>query len=767
KTSINFSESGIDFIEFDIEIDRDATPGTRDIQLNLTVGGILYDTVDIHLDIRLPEYSILMESFHGLNDWFPEISFNQMGFYEFMSDIYDLNISVDYSMEYWTPDYDRDTDNSILTEERLAQYDLVLLQTPVLPYSPIEVINLKNYFDNGGNLLFFGTRYQDMVIDNINDLFTQLGFDILINEENIMNDNWRGISTTVSSQSVSNFNNSSIFDNVGKFQWLYGNTFNVLGNAESIATINGKSVAALYNGSQQGKGKFLAFGDFHWAYTGYTSQSYSQDHFNLLKNSIDYLLPEEDVSISINLVSERTSNSLINLSVFIKDQVSETPLTSYDSLNVTVNNEAFTDIIIINDTLSSSGIYFNYSYNLPIPSYIPYSFTLNLTIGSNSYIKSSKILYYNNSKVPIIGNLSSSSTSITRANGQTINLIANLDKSTYGSIDALLSIYSYSFFNSEKSVNKTLSLSHFGSNSYRTIFDPQTNDPSGYAIFYVIASNENYSNPNSPRHSFQIVNNPPEILDTTSFFNFGGNLDVSFEETESDDGSLVYTAPQTSIFNFFIDVQDSVFYEDGKSNMRVFVNMFMASVTDDGFLIFILPRTIGVAELSYQSSSAKYEGIFAIPNSLEYSTLDGTKAVTTAPGFNFITNLGYLGILFITVYDSEGGGDDFIIILHITGSPFDPSIFIFIFIAIIALIAISSILVYYRRRKRISRITLSKPEYQNYYYQSSYDTQEEEYITPEPLDPSGTSIYCPFCGFLVRTPKKFCPSCGESLTFNE
>ncbi|MHA1931927.1 MAG: S8 family serine peptidase [Promethearchaeota archaeon] len=767
KSSIIFSDSGIDFLEFDIEIDKDAIPGTRDINLNLTEGGTIYDTIDIHLDIVLPEYRILMESFHGLNDWFPEISFNQIGFYEFMSDIYDLNISIDYNMEYWTPDYNKDAGNSILTEERLAQYDLVLLQTPVLPYSPIEVNNLKNYFDNGGNLLFFGTRYQDMVIDNINHLFTQLGFDILINEENIMNDNWRGISTTISSQSITNFNNSSIFDNVGKFQWLYGNTFDVLGNAESIATTDGKSVAALYNGSQQGKGRFLAFGDFHWAYNGYTSLSFSQDHFNLLKNSIDYLLPEEDVSISINLGSERTSNSLINLSVYLKDQVSETPLTSYANLSVTVDNEAFTDLIIINETQSSNGIYFNYSYNLPTPSYIPYSFTVNLTIGSNSYIKSSKILYYNNSKVPIIENLSSSSTTITRANGQTNNLIANLDKSTYGSIDAFLSIYSYSFFNSEKSVNKTLSFSHFVSNSYRNIFDPQTSDPSGYAIFYVIPSNENYTNPNSPRQSFQIENNPPEILDASSIFNFGGNLDVTFEETESDDGSLVYTAPQASVFNFFIDIQDSVSYEDGKSNMRVFVNMFLASVTDDGFLIFILPRTIEAAELSYQSSSARYEGLFTLPNSLEYSTLEGTKTVTTAPGFSFVTNLGYLGILLITVYDSEGGWDDFIIILHITGSFFDPSLIIFVLVAIVASIAIVSTLLYYRRRKKMSRITLTTPEYQNYYYQSSYDNQEEEYLTPEVLDPSGTSMYCPFCGFLIRTPKKFCPSCGESLIFTE
>ncbi|GAH53698.1 unnamed protein product, partial [marine sediment metagenome] len=277
----------------------------------------------------------------------------------------------------------------------------------------------------------------------------------------------------------------------------------------------------------------------------------------------------------------------------MKDQISETPLTSldYDTLDIVVENEAYTEIIIINESLSNNGIYFNNSYNLPTTSYIPYTFTVNLTIGADSYVKTSKLLYYDNSKVPMIANLSSSQNSITRGIGQNVNLIASLDKSTYGSIDGFLSIYSYSFLNSEKSVNKTLSLSHFTSNDYGNTFDPQTSDPSGYGIFYVIPSFENYTNPNSPRHSFRIENNPPEILEASSIFNSPRITDTTFEDTESDDGSSAYTANQGSGFNFFVDVEDTVNYEDSKSNMRVFINMFMASVINN-YLIFIFPRTI-------------------------------------------------------------------------------------------------------------------------------------------------------------------------------
>ncbi|MFW9822805.1 MAG: S8 family serine peptidase [Candidatus Thorarchaeota archaeon] len=768
KPSISFSNSGIGFIEFDIEVNKDAVPGGRDIQLNLTIGATLYDTIDIHLDIELPEYRILMESFHGLNDWFPDFSFSQLGFYEAMSDIHEMNISIDYSMEYWTPDYDRNNGSSILTEEKLAQYDLVFLQTPILPYSPLEVNNLKNYFDNGGNLLFFGTRYQDMVLDNINNLFAQLGLDILISEENIMNDNWLGISTTVSSQSITNLNNPIIFDNVTRFQWLYGNSFTVSNNTESIATKDGKTVVALYNGSQHGKGNFLAFGDFHWAYNSYSSQIYSQDHVSLLKNSLEYLLSGENVSINIDVGSERTSSSLINISVYIKDQITEVPLTTldYDNLSVIIENGAFSEEIFLNTSLSNNGIYFNYSYNLPAPSYDPYIITINLTISSNSIIKHSKLLYYDSSKVPKINSLVANVPSITRANGQTVDLIVNLDKPSYGNFEAYLSIYSFSFFNTKKSVNKTLSFSHLIGNNYRDVFDPLTSDPSGYAVFYVMPSSDNYTNPNSPRITFQIENNPPEILKASSFFNYGSNPDITFDETEENDQSFVYSVTQGSIFNFFIDVQDTVSYEDSNSNMRVFINMFMASVNNDSFLIFILPRTLIVTELMYQSFSDVYEGIFILPNSLDYNTLEGIKTVSTAANFDTTTNQGYLGILYITVFDSEGGIDEFLIILYILGTPPDFSSFMFIIIGIVAVVGIVSMIIYYAVRRKRPRVTLTEPRYQDYYYQTAIETPEEEYITPEPVDHTGTSIYCPFCGYYVRTPKKFCPNCGESLMFN-
>ena len=762
KTSIVFSDSGIGFVELDIQVNKDAIPGIRNFQLNLTNGGQLYDSVAITIEIRLPEYKILMESYHGLNDWFSSLSYYQMGFYEAMSDISEFNISIDYKMEHWTPDYNSDFNNSILTEERLGQYDLVILQMPILPYSFLEINNLKTYFDNGGNILFLGTRYQDMVVDNINDLFSKLDIGVEINEENIMDVEWVGIGAILNSQGVDNLDNPSIFEDVGNFTWFLGNSFTVSNNAESIATLENKTVVAMYNGTTEGKGRFLAFGDFYWLFSEYRSSTYSQDHSNLLKNVLEYFLPEEEVSINIGLESERSFDSTIEISLYLKNQTTESPITTsdYNSLSMKIENNNFSKTIALNTSYADAGVYFNMSFNLPYPSHSPYSIVVNLTINSKNYSKTTKILFIDKDKIPKINSLLITEGEISRSVNNSTDIVVELDNSTYGDVNAFLSIYSYSFFNSKKSVNKTLTLSHTTLNYYAVNFDPEVTDPSGYGIFYIQPTNSNYTVPNSPRLFFDIINNPPEIVETNSFFNFGGNSDILFNDTESDDGSLVYSTTQGTTFNFKVEVMDTVNYEDDPDSMRVFVNLLICSVTEDGFLILIFPSSFTFDELEYQLTSNYFEGSFKIPNSMSYNSISGTKSISTASSYNDSTKEGYLGILIITVYDSEGEAEDFIIILLISGSGINLDLTLIIIFSVIGLIAISSFSIYFIRRRKTRRITYSPTPYSNYQYESYYETEEDNgYITPI----MEYAMYCPFCGKGIKTPKKFCPHCGESL----
>lgn len=61
-----------------------------------------------------------------------------------------------------------------------------------------------------------------------------------------------------------------------------------------------------------------------------------------------------------------------------------------------------------------------------------------------------------------------------------------------------------------------------------------------------------------------------------------------------------------------------------------------------------------------------------------------------------------------------------------------------------------------------------KEVYQESYQQPIQKSQEinepGQPITPSKLQVEGR-FYCPFCGYLIEKPKKFCPNCGERLSF--
>jgi subtilisin family serine protease len=158
KSQLSFTDAGVSFIGLQIDINHNAMPGLRLFTLNMTSGADLYYEINISISIKYPEFRILLDSYHGLNDWSPLASVYQMSFYDWMRDITDMDIAIDYLAEYWTPNYNKSLDNSLLTEEKLAQYDIVVLQNPIIPYTPLEITNLKNYYENGGNMLFLGTR---------------------------------------------------------------------------------------------------------------------------------------------------------------------------------------------------------------------------------------------------------------------------------------------------------------------------------------------------------------------------------------------------------------------------------------------------------------------------------------------------------------------------------------------------------------------------------------------------------------------------------
>jgi subtilisin family serine protease len=765
KSQIIFTDAGVGFVALGAEINSNATPGTRTFEINVTSGVRLYDTIIVSIEVRLPEYKILMESYHGLNDWFPELSFYQMDFYNWMKDITDMNISIDYLAEFWTPDYNRDSSNSILTEELLAQYDLVVLQNPILPFNPLEFINLKDYLDNGGNVLFLGTRYQDLGVNNINDLFSYLNVGIEINEENIADENWLGIGATVSPQSITATNHSLIFQDVNKFIWNYGSTLTVTGSAEVIASSEGKTVAAAYDNRTAGGGRFVAFGDLHWTAELYESSSYLQDHQFLTRNLMNYFFDKDNISIDIFLPSENTPSPQVNISIYLKDQNGEVPIdSSYLNtyLNVSIENDGYFETI--NMVSSSDGISINNTFSLPTTSDKPYIIKANLTFGDKTYNKTSKILYYNSTKIPQISSIYST-TYLERNGLDSLDINATLDGNSYN-VTSYLSILPYSYYNEEGTINKTFTLSNPppDPSEYSNSYNLTSADPSGFAIFYILPYNPsfNYYNPNSPRLVSEIVNNPPEFVEeTSSVIIIDSSQIIYFDETHSEDSVNVYTVSQGNQLDFEINVTDSVNYEDQNSlGMRVSVNLFIVSISIDNTIVLINPRTYIYSDMAYVSSSNTHNGRFTIPYTMSFPSITGTKQLSTASQYDSVNGDGYLAILMITVFDSEGESEYFIIALLIqptlTLDLMIPLIIIGVVVVIGLIVGISLFL----RKKRRSRLSTPLGGYYEQNYGDDSVQESQEYA-------QGYIHYCPYCGYQLTSQRNFCPSCGKSLKFQE
>lgn len=778
KSQVSFTNVSVGFISLDIKINKDAAPGIRTFGLNVTSGSTLYDSIEISINVKLPEYKILMESYHGLNDWLPELSFYQMRFYDAMDSLSELNISIDYGAEYWTPYYNKDTDNSILTEEKLAQYDLIVLQNPILPFSPLEMDNIKDYFDVGGNIFFLGTRYQDLCSENLNELFNHLQLGLQINEENIDYTNWLGIGFQTNTGSVTGLNSTAIFNGVDKFAWSYGNTFTTLGNIDSIASIGDKTVAAAYDESSPEKGKFVAFGDLHWLTNSFTEANYQQDHTNLLTNLMGYFFGQEEISIKLALNTEWTSNPQINFSVYVKDQITDIPIASSilnSNLTLTIENDGYSENIILNSP--SNGIAINYTYSLPNPSDKPYVITVNLTLGSEIYSKTTKILYYDVNKMPQI-NLLTMTSAVSR-NGSPLSIMAQLDKANYD-VTAYLSLYSFGvdyydplylfthpLYNSRKTLNKTLN--NFNnvppSTMYTTSYTPTMNDPAGFAVIYILPKNltSNYYNPFSQRYKSSILNSFPEFDEFNSTF----TIDDSIERTFDQSIGYMYPVTQGDAINFKVDTYDSVLYEDqDNSNMRVFVNFFIATIAQfggDNYIMPIFPSVFPLTELSYQSGSDIHQGTYTIPYNVQYSTISGLNSISTETDFDQFSTEGYLAVLWITVIDSDGGTNVFIILLNILPGPVPFDLIFALIIAVIIILSVLIVLMLVLRKMKKSRKLHAEAPHE--YYQP---------YTPQEYQPSGdqdttTPIYqrslgfCPYCGFKLGTLKNFCPNCGKTL----
>ncbi|MHA1340332.1 MAG: S8 family serine peptidase [Promethearchaeota archaeon] len=760
-STLNFSNHSAEFFQLRVKILENASIGEKTgiIYINKTGSNQIFDTINITINVRFPRGRILFDNFHGLNDWFPAwpSGLNQLDAYQAMKNLHDLGFKLDYYMKYWSYDYDPYKDAQLLTADRLNLADIVVLQTPILPYTPMEINNLKEFIDMGGSIIILGTRSQAICLDSINDLLTSLQTSISINNNNVFDKEDIGVGLIVNDYLVTNVSDSTpIFENGDRFKFIFGPTLTINSSKNTIplASIDNKLIWALYNGSSLNRGNVAVISDYHFVYTDIYTGSEAEYHQKILKNLFYSLNSKNKGNYSIYANFNATT---ITNSNQIEMYLSILNISSNNGINSLIPGITINSTIIypdstkkqINLTNIGNGSYSNTSILLPVSDYKPYSIQVNISTPMGITSKIYKIFRISTSDFVEISDPTVDKEEIDRKPGNSVNIQytgnkISLTSNLYGCLTPS------TIFNTKNSKEFVFSMSNLLT-IYSTDFVINDNvSNSGYFVFYPMANNSGYFNFKADRYFFTIKNYAPEIDKINSYIN-----SISFNDTQDDNyiyGVLVTIDTPIIISLKSFEIKS---FEDPNSTFNAIVT-YIGGVSASGTIMPMYPDFIPVSVLTFNSDSNNYIGQFIVPKYLQYSGVFGSLNKSQETN----QNEPYYSILWLTVRDPEGGTNDFIFLL-IVSSTIDITDYLPIIIAlgIIGLV----ILLLYMRSKR-------QEKFESDEFTTSYEYNDDQFSSNEDLNDQKSDFFdnnhpayknCIHCGQKIDYDAIFCPYCGR------
>ncbi len=157
---MSYSNHSVQHIQFELKILENASVGieTGSILINDTGTGELLEQIDYTIEISYPKGRAYFDSLHGLNDLYPEwpSGYSQIEIYDAMKTLHKNGYQLVYEMENWTKNTQSQMNSHLLSPDLLSTVDIVVLQTPVLAYTDIEINALNYYLTQGGSILLLG-----------------------------------------------------------------------------------------------------------------------------------------------------------------------------------------------------------------------------------------------------------------------------------------------------------------------------------------------------------------------------------------------------------------------------------------------------------------------------------------------------------------------------------------------------------------------------------------------------------------------------------
>jgi len=739
-SSLSFTNHSVQHVQFELKILENASVGleTGSILINDTGTGELLEQIDYAIEISYPKGRAYFDSLHGLNDLYPEwpSGYSQIEIYEAMKILHENGYQLVYEMENWTKNTQPQLKSHLLSLDLLSTVDIVVLQTPVLAYTDIEIEALKNYLAQGGSMLLLGTRFETMPINSLNSLLTQLNTGISINNENIFDYTDVGFGYVLDKYSVSEINPSSpIFETGDEFSYWYGATLETNSYADSIASLQNNTIVAAHE-SDSG-GKVVVWSDYHWLRNDIFGQENGVDHQRILVNLFDYMnhQDENDYMITANFNSSIQTEGDLELHLSILNASTDAPVSdrTYGStLNASIisPSEVYSQLELKS---LGNGIYSNTTFSLATPDYRPYILQINVS-SPNGIITKEYVLYRINETSTIqIGDPYISDVEITRSPGS--NTIIQYTGTSPGLTSKLYGSLTTESFYSENTIQEyIIGLSPSGI-QYSHTFTISGDESSGLFVFFATASSSNnFTNFEVTRSLFRIENHIPEINEEDSYFNT-----IPFEDTRTETSMYILSASNNRDLDLTVKVEELIGYEDNPEDLYV-ISYYTAAASAGSTFDIIYPNSIPTSILTYNSDLEQFEGQFDIPSRLYFSGASGSVEVSQQS--KYPEDIIYFSVLWLTIRDSDGGTEDYLILMYVN-VVFDWADlleYLPIIITVLALMGIAVtifVIAKKRRKKRISH--------------SPYHEIRSE------------KAYCMYCGKQISTTYLVCPHCGKQL----
>lgn len=666
ENEFSLDSHGIISFPLKIHIKDSAVAGNKVGTLNITdsVSKKILDRVLINITVAIPKQKIYFESFHGLNDLYPSESpiYSQIQFYNMMYDLFLQNYSISYKMQNWTSGYSSDSDAKIISPQLLADIDLLVLQTPILAYSEFELTSMINFFNRGGSILFLGTKSNKMCVDSINSLFSSLNSGITIPEKSILDYKDYSIGASISPYIVSNFTQPHpIFSTIQKFKYLYGNSFEISENAESLASIDGKSVISSYNPNVDGKGKIIAIGDYHtFGNSYYNDPVFYSNHSKLLVNLVEYLLPIDSIEISHDFDRQNITDNHLNLSINVynmDESKFENELIPGGSINTTIIYGNGTENSLSNQ-IEPINNHFNLDILLGNESISQKAIRIVTKVAKNSEIfEDSFDFYYYPYLIQGYSNITDNNFAVNRSVESSPTLY--IDSSSILRLESFISLYSNSFLASNKlsELNYNVSISDLSGFSYKILINSSEITTGGQAYAYCFTqdnSSQQYIDFSPDRFQFNVQNNIPVIdLDKSLFAN------TKFSTTQSDGGIYPISAKLGTPYSLTVFAKEKVSFEDSNDDLEVVASIIPILVYN-GYINLLNPNEFPTLNITYNSSDNSHNSEFIFPERLNFSRAGHLVDQSLQTDMR-----NYFSLLWITVRDSDGGSSSEFLLFYL------------------------------------------------------------------------------------------------------